>query len=145
MGLFGPSRQERAALALANEPITPQQNWRRHMKGTIPELGAVGADAVQRSGRDPRSVDCEAITRRAIQLFVMQMEKYGSGLANLTWSDLQIVINRPDFSMPLLSDYLSTCGATGVAVHNALVEKFVEGVPDTFAQAIREGKYDLRG
>lgn len=144
MGLFGPSQQEKAAQALATQPIHRSDKYGHHMVGSIPEFDSVLHDAVQRSGRDPRTVDIQLAKKRLVVMFMTQLQKYGENLTGLSWNDLLIVMERPDFSMSLLTNYLSH-SASGVAAHDKLVEFMQTKYPEAIASAIRDGTFDLAG
>ncbi|SIN25799.1 Uncharacterised protein [Mycobacteroides abscessus subsp. massiliense] len=142
MGLFGPSQEEKAAQALATQPIVRNDKYGRHMVGSIPEFDSVLHNALQRAGRDPRTVDIQLAKKRLVMMFMTQLQKYGENLAGLNWNHLLIVMERPDFSMSLLSNYLSH-SASGVAAHDKLVVFMENHYPDAIAAAIRDGTLGL--
>jgi hypothetical protein len=143
MGLFGPSQAEKAGQALASQPIMRDQGFGRHAVGTIPEFDAVVYDALQRSGRDPHTVDTYLLKERLVRIFLTQLEKYCEGSPDLRWDNLLIVMERPDFNLSLLTDYLTTCRGRGIAAHNKLAEFMKTSYPEVLATKIREGAFDL--
>lgn len=145
MGLFGPSQQEKLRIhqdRLRNHPIVPENSWRHHMKHRLPEYDDLIAPALQITGRNAGDLDIAAMRSRAHAGTEAVLKGLTDRLQGLEWSDVQIVLGRPDFSMALLSDYLSTCGAGGVVANDKLAELLADGIPDLFVSEIRKGSFD---
>jgi len=144
VGLFGPNKQQQLAARhaqLATQPIMPVANWRQHMKGRIPEYHEMTAAALQISGRDSASVDRDAMARRANVGVQAVLKGLCEKLTSLDWTEIEIVLNRRDFSGALLSDYLSTAGAAGVVANDKLSE-LMDGLPALLAEEVQKGTFD---
>ncbi|MEZ7240284.1 hypothetical protein QYS60_21265 [Rhodococcus sp. GXMU-t2271] len=138
MGIFGPSRQEK----LRSHPIVAA-NWRRHMDHRVPEYGELVASALKLAGRSEDDVDVAAMRRRAQEVTeAVLKEDFCSKPYDLSWSDLQIVLSRSDYSSALLSDYLSTCGAFGAVANDKLAQLMTDRIPELLADAVRKGFFD---
>lgn len=139
MGVIRPSYQEK----LANYPIVADASWRRHMKRPVPDYGEFIASALQLAGRREDTVDVTQMERRAHLGVEAVLKQLCSKFAEISWTDVQIVLNRSDFNSGMLTDYLSTCGAKGVAVNDRLIEFIINGIPESLAKEVRNGSFDL--
>lgn len=138
MGIFGPSSQEK----LRSHPIVAAADWRRHMDHRVPEYDELIASALQLAGRREDDVDVAAMRRRAHRAAEAVLKHLCTKLRSMSWPDLQIVLNRPDFSSALLSDYLSTCGASGAAINDELAPLMNRLLPEGLADEVRKGSFD---
>ena len=113
------------------------------MAQPVPEFGALVTSALRLAGRDVSIVDIAAMTRRAHVGVEAVLKELCSKLHSLNWEDIQIVLNRHDFSPALLSDYLSTCGAAGVAANDKLAQLMTGQIPELLADEVGKGSFDL--
>ncbi len=139
MGIFGPSRQEKLRI----HPIEPLVNWQRHMKHRIPEYDELIASALQIAGCSQDDVDVAAMRTRVHVGTEAVLKGLAAKLHQLNWPDLQIVLSRPDFSSALLSDFLSTCEAGGVAANDKLAQLMSEGISTMLANEVQKGSFGL--
>ncbi len=140
MGLFGPSKKQK----LASGPISPPARNARYLRqavGSIPDYDDVATDSIRRAGVDPGSVDYPVLSAAIGIVARSQLGEWARRSPGLG-ADLDIVMNRPDFSAQLLADFLlGQESATAVAIHNRYAEIMCNQIPEEFASTLRQGQY----
>jgi Protein of unknown function (DUF2510) len=142
--MFGPNRQQE----LSRQPIAPVPYWKQMMKETIPEFGDVALTAIRHARRTPDTIDVERAVASVRTVAENQLQGYcANPMAgnSLNWPDLQIVLNRPDFTSSLLTDYLSTLGAVGVAVNDLFAVQMSGPAVEALTDLLQEGILDQTG
>ena len=130
---------------LSRQPIAPEPYWKQMMKETIPEFDDVALMAIRHADRTPDSVDVERAVASVRTVAENQLQGYcANPMAgdSLNWRDLQVVMNRPDFTSRLLSDYFSTLGAVGVAVNDLFAAQMSGPAVEALASLLQEGALD---
>ncbi|MCV7278329.1 hypothetical protein H7J88_01550 [Mycolicibacterium flavescens] len=126
-------------------PIRPDTSIKAHMEGRLIGYDDVAAEALRRAGRDASSVDLQAMMNGISAAAEYQLQQYCQNVTQLDWAQMKAVLDRPDFTPQLFTDYLSTCGPAGAAVHNRFAEVLQQVIPDLVANQIREGILDKIG
>lgn len=146
MGIFSPSkkeleRQHQEWLHSGEIQYNPQ--WGRHREGHLPEIADLVARATAEAGRDPATIDLGLVSARFARVLVGAAQLLFEKITG-SWDDCLVVLNRPDLTMELFSNYLTTIGAGGIAAYNKLVQIMTgDGVLIAVANDIRAGEYDL--
>lgn len=125
----------------ATAPIPGVPQWQRH-EAARPDTLATVAEAIRRSGVDPREIDRVECIVRVWNVVSGLGENYlRAGGAAEAAAGFPVVARRADFSEDMLWNYFSHHAAVGVAAQQRVVEMFETGqVADALAQAIADGQ-----
>ncbi|CAG7618492.1 hypothetical protein SIM91_18740 [Rhodococcus opacus] len=144
MGFFDNARKTRLQQELATGPIRPSREWFRQLAGEVPEFGDLADQIIAASGQPREFVDHAVLTEMLKLKAELWLRRAADAMQGrhprITWSNIEIVLNRPDYSGRLLSEFLSTGGTTGSAINNKLIEYLMEDVFAELVPEVRSGK-----
>lgn len=147
MALFNTKRSRLAALA--SDPIVKPARGRydSHFEGSIPEYPEVLDDSVRRAGIDPSTLDRRDLLGRLITAAWAQLQNWAnSSQADPRWEEIDVVLQRPDCTNALLTNYLLSCeSAKAVVLHNKFAELLRGQLPEVMANYIREHSAGAQG
>jgi hypothetical protein len=151
MGLFGPKKQPAPAqpsfgpnrrAQLASGPIVPDPSMKYHMERTLISYADVAQEAMRLTGRDIETVDMQRLMPGIVAAAEYQLEQYCQKISGLDWGEMKTVLDRPDFTPQMFTDYLSTCGPGGAAANDLFADVLTQILPELAANQIREGTVD---
>ncbi|MDV6244774.1 hypothetical protein [Rhodococcus opacus] len=149
MGFFDNARNVRLQQELATGPIRPSQEWFSQLAGEVPEFGDLTGQIIAVSGR-PRELVDHAVLAATIKLEAeLWLRRAADAMQGrhprITWGNIKIVLDRPDYSGRLLSEFLSTGEATGSAINNKLVEYLTGEVVAKLVAQVQAGEMKPSG
>jgi hypothetical protein len=130
------------ASSVASGPIEPDPKWAKHV-GPHPTFAGITSIAVAAAGVSPEDVDLTKLYNGIVSVFSAQAEAYFNRLSRPDGvSGLRTILARDDYNDDMPWDFLTTLGASGVAVYDNLSDMLSStDFVDMLATQIREGAF----
>ena len=114
------------------------------MLWSIPECIVVRDDILVRSGRPVGSIDGDGVLAMIVAASRNRLRELTAARDDVTWEETQGLLERPDFDHRLLSAFLSTKGAVGIAINDKLAALLSVHIPAALLTRVRSGDFDIR-
>ncbi|NMN95079.1 hypothetical protein [Antrihabitans stalactiti] len=128
----------------AEASIEPDSRWAQYMPSAIPECSEVRDDILAQSGRDIGVVDEEWLLTVVRTVLQEKLRETTIGRVDVTWDEIRSLLARPDYDPRLLSKFLSTKGAVGVAINDKISALLSVHIPAALLLRVRAGDFDIR-
>ncbi|MFH5230856.1 hypothetical protein [Antrihabitans spumae] len=141
-----PDSAARSELGLirAAENVESDPRWAQYMLWSIPECSDVRDEILARSGRPVGSVDRDRVLATVFAASRDKLYELTIDRGDVSWEETKRIVARPDFDHRLLSAFLSTKGAVGIAISDKIAAFLSVHVPASVVLRVRSGDFDVR-